>query len=61
MLHEGDTYLGSTVTDLDFGGSIYDDFSGLNDVGQVAYSFRLADDRRGIALAGQPLPVVLGS
>ena len=50
----GDAMLGSTIERLRIGGSSAPRFraqSGLNDFGQVAFSFRLADGRDGIAIA----------
>ena len=56
ILREGDGFLGSTITDFAFAGNVFDEFSGLNDLGQIAYSFSLADGRSGIALANVPEP-----
>ncbi|MDA8563755.1 hypothetical protein N9L06_04810 [Mariniblastus sp.] len=50
----GDSFLGSTIINLDFSGSslnLGNERSGLNDTGQVAYRFTLADGRGGIAIA----------
>ncbi len=56
----GDELLGSTITHLSFDpNSISLDDSernGLNELGQVAYGFRLADGRRGIAIWTIPEP-----
>lgn len=58
----GDAYLGSNISSLGFAtghGHHGDERSGLNDIGQIAYSFELADGRSGIAIA-QVLPDVPG-
>jgi hypothetical protein len=50
----GDVFLGSTITFLDFASAdqLGDEFSGLNESGvpRVAFFFRLADSREGIAI-----------
>lgn len=49
----GDEFLGSTLTSVSFaqGARAYgDERSGLNDAGQVAFSFSLADGRQGVAV-----------
>jgi hypothetical protein len=43
VIRKGDPLLGSTVADLRFSG-------GFNDAGQVAYAFKLADGRSGVAI-----------
>jgi hypothetical protein len=56
IAREGDELLGSTIIGLGLAGnstggpSNVDGRSGLNNLGQVAYDFTLADGRRGIAL-----------
>ena len=59
----GDALLGSSITELSF--NSFNDFyfvdpsagrSGLNQFGQVAYSFRLADGREGVAVWAIPEP-----
>jgi hypothetical protein len=58
VARKGDPLLGSTITALFFNGSAVNPFpgptgderSGLNEAGQVAYRFRLADGRDGIAI-----------
>lgn len=55
---EGDALLGSTITTLAFisnAGTNGDERSGLNELGQVAYQFSLADGRSGIAVGGVSL------
>jgi hypothetical protein len=55
----GQSLLGSTIADLDFSPSNAREGSGLqglNSSGQVAYYFRLADGRDGIALWSVPEP-----
>ncbi|MEM6394215.1 MAG: PEP-CTERM sorting domain-containing protein [Planctomycetota bacterium] len=61
IAREGNSFLGSTITELSFapGFSIQDEGSGLNDLGQVAYQFTLADGRSGIALYTIPEPASL--
>ena len=56
----GDELADSKITLLDFAAPTsvvfnIDEYSGLNDSGQVAYSFALADGRRGIAIWRLPL------
>ena len=48
----GDALFGSTVTGLDF-------LNGLNDAGDVAFLYHLADGRQGIAVASVPEPAGL--
>jgi hypothetical protein len=59
----GDSLLGSTVTELRFGRSEIIDAvgerRGLNELGQIAYRFVLADGRQGIAIWTIPEPVSL--
>lgn len=58
VIREGDFYLGSVVVGLDFNSTVNsnsvesdgNERSGLNDLGQVAYRFDLADGRSGIAI-----------
>lgn len=56
VVREGDTMLGGTIEYVDLVTSIYGYFgqwsNGFNDLGQIAYSFGLADGRSGIALWG---------
>ena len=64
VARKGDAFLGSTITELafangletvsDFNFTFADEASGLNDAGQVAYLFILADGRQGIALWSCP-------
>ena len=56
----GDAFDGSTITDLRFtsGFSLQDEGSGLNDLGQVAYAYSLADGRSGVAVWTIPEPGV---
>ena len=52
IVRTGDDFLGSTITSFSFLSSFAgrgDERSGLNENGQVAYGFRLADGRSGIA------------
>jgi hypothetical protein len=60
ILRKGDAFLGSTISSLDIGGYLSaplpDYRSGLNDLGQIAFVFRLEDGRSGIALATVPEP-----
>ncbi|TWU22760.1 DUF7453 family protein [Bythopirellula polymerisocia] len=53
----GDPFLGSTISQVGFssGGHFGDEQSGLNERGQVAYTFSLLDGRSGIAL-WSPIP-----
>lgn len=58
LVREGKTLLESEITDLGFisnGNNIGDSGSGLNNHGQVAFKFTLADGREGIAIA-TPVP-----
>jgi hypothetical protein len=53
VARKGDSLLGSTITDLRVGptlGLLGDERSGLNDHGQVAFMFLLADGRGGVAV-----------
>ena len=53
VAREGDSLLGSTITKVQFaesGRNNVDGLRGLNELGQVAYDFTLADGRRGIAI-----------
>ncbi len=53
VARKGDTFLGSTITDLDFKegtNSKGNETSGFNELGQIAYTYALADGRRGVAL-----------
>lgn len=54
----GDAFLGSTISAVSFHGGDppSEEGSGLNDQGQVAYSFVLADGRQGIAVRTVPEP-----
>ncbi len=55
VVREGDALLGSTITDLSFshsGVSNRAERGGLNNLGQVAYHFRLLDGRSGVASSG---------
>ena len=56
----GDAFDGSTITGLSFSsGSIQqDEGGGLNNLGQVAYDYDLADGRRGVAVWSIPEPGV---
>ncbi len=58
VAREGDAFLGSMITELFFspGFSQQDEGSGLNNLGQVAYSYRLADGRSGVAIWSIPEP-----
>ena len=60
IAREGAPLFGGTVTALDFAGNTYYDalpntMNGINDAGEVAFRFMLADGRQGIAL-WSPLP-----
>lgn len=55
VVRQGDDLLGSTITDFSFIRGT-GDLSGLNDSGQLAYMFELADGRQGIAIWTQPIP-----
>ena len=55
VVRRGDALLGSTITGLSFSsGSAPEgnERSGLNDLGQIAYGFTLADGRTGVASSG---------
>jgi len=52
----GDPLLGSTITSLIFLGNSADEYSSLNNSGQLAFRFGLADGRTGIALWTIPEP-----
>lgn len=61
VIRTGTPFLGSTVSDLYFAGTtisgtVPDELSGLNNNGQVAYRFQLADGRDGVALWTVPEP-----
>lgn len=58
VARSGEAFLGSTITALSFhpGDPPSEEGSGLNDQGQVAYSFILADGRQGIAVRTIPEP-----
>lgn len=63
VVREGDELLGSTITDLLFEDSVGtggDERGGLNELGQVAYRFTLADGRQGLAVSLVPEPGGLG-
>lgn len=58
VARKGQPLLGSTITDLSFAGSsnhLGDERSGLNELGQIAYRFALANGRQGIAIWTMPL------
>ncbi len=61
VARKGDALLGSTITALDFsnGNVLGDERNGLNELGQVAYQFGLADGRSGIAIWTIPEPTAL--
>lgn len=62
VVREGDSFLGSTLTNLFFFSS--QESSGLNDLGQIAFRFDLADGRSGIAIASlvpEPTPLLLAA
>ena len=52
----GDTFLGSTITDLRFSSGGADERDGFNNLGQVAYGYTLADGSSGIAIFSIPEP-----
>jgi hypothetical protein len=58
VAREGESFLGSTIADLTFafGGTRGDEYTGLNNLGQVAYQFRLVDGRSGVAVFSIPEP-----
>jgi hypothetical protein len=57
VVRAGGSFLGSTITALEFNGSVNGhDRSGLNNLGQVAYHFTLADGRTGVAIWTVPEP-----
>lgn len=57
VAREGDTFLDSTITFLEFATSpIGDELTGLNSLDQVAFRFGLADGREGIAIWTVPEP-----
>jgi hypothetical protein len=61
IVRQNDPFLGSTVTDFDFAGNstashLPDGRTGLNDPGQVAFTFALADGRVGLAVWSIPEP-----
>jgi hypothetical protein len=51
LVREGDPLLGSTISLLELVSQQIDDRRVLNDLGDVAYHFTLADGRSGIAIA----------
>ena len=55
VAREGDALLGSTIVGIDFGPD-----DGLNDAGQIAYAFDLADGTAGVAIWTVPEPAALG-
>lgn len=65
VAREGDLLLGSTITDINLSGSLVsrdEKRHGLNNAGQIAYLFKLADGRSGIAVAtiiSEPASVLL--
>ncbi len=59
IIRDNDPFLGSTVIDFGFAGFRPEERSGLNDVGQVAFTFRLADNRVGLAVWSIPEPGAL--
>jgi hypothetical protein len=64
VAREGDAFLGSSIVFLSFNsgivlGGLQGTGSGLNEQGEVAYHFSLADGRSGIAIATPPDPVDL--
>jgi len=64
VVREGDAMLGSTVTELAFNngaGGRGEERSGLNNAGQVAYSFELADGTEGVAIWTVPEPSSLAA
>ena len=63
VVREGDELLGSTITRLAFESSLgtrSDERSGLNELGEVAYHFTLADGRQGVAISAVPEPGAVG-
>ncbi len=66
VVREGDAFLGSTITRIGYPGPVgrrLDMRSALNDLGQLAYQFELADGRQGIAIATlvpEPSTLLLG-
>jgi hypothetical protein len=61
IVRSGDPLLGSTITNVDFvgsTGSLGEEGSGLNDSGQVAFRFTLADFRGGIAIWSSSSPSI---
>ena len=60
IIRDNDPFLGSTVIDFGFAGFRPDEQSGLNDLGQVAFTFALADGRRGLAVWSIPEPGAFG-
>lgn len=62
IAREGDAFLGSTIRSLEFNSTTTPnrrEYSGLNNAGQVAYKFKLADHRVGIAIWKIPEPASL--
>jgi hypothetical protein len=63
LARTGDPLLGSTITSLsltDATPRLDDAISSLNEQGQVAYAFVLADGRQGVAIVTIPEPAALG-
>jgi hypothetical protein len=61
IIRQNDPFLGSTVTNFDFAGNSTNvhlprERTGLNDLGQVAFTFALADGRVGLAVWSIPEP-----
>ena len=61
VAREGDAFLGSTITALAFSNSEADEYSGFNDLGQIAYRYTLADSRGGVAVFTVPEPSSLAA
>jgi hypothetical protein len=62
VAREGDPFLGSRLTNVSISASFdpaYDERKALNDAGQLAFSFILADGRRGIAIWTVPEPATV--
>ena len=62
VAREGDEFDGSTITGVSFAADLAsgEQGSGLNDLGQVAYTYGLADGRRGVAIWTVPEPGAAG-
>jgi hypothetical protein len=61
IIRQNDPFLGSTVTNFDFAGNSTSDRlprgrTGLNDLGDLAFTFSLADGRTGLAVWSVPEP-----